>query len=73
MRLWLFIHWVKPGLVATRPVRNEFYFANLIGDVTTSLEVGFEVSHWETSYANILPVDIDSQARMYHTRVRLNF
>ncbi len=64
---------VTPGLLAARPVRNEFLFGNIFWDVTESLEVGFEVSHWETSYANITPVDIDNQAMMYHTRVRLKF
>ena len=52
------------------PTRNEFAFANLIWDVTKNLEVGFEVSHWETSYT--APVG-DNDAMVYHTRVRLKF
>ena len=64
---------VLPGLLAARPVRNQFAFANIIWDVTQSLEVGFEVSRWETSYANVTPIDIDNHAMIYHTRVRLKF
>ncbi len=47
--------------------------ANIIWDVTRSLEIGFEVSRWETSYANVTPFDIDNDAWIYHTRVRLKF
>jgi hypothetical protein len=64
---------VVQGLTAARPVRNEFIFGNLIWDVTKNLEVGFEVSHWETSYANITPANIDAESMVYHTRVRLKF
>ena len=62
-----------PGLVAARPIRNEFYFGNIIWDITKSLELGFEISHWETSYANVTPLDIDNKAMVYHSRVRLKF
>ena len=59
---------MTPGLVAERPIRNQFCFARyIIWDVTESLDVGFEVSHWETSYANVTPIDIDNQVMMYHT------
>lgn len=64
---------VTPGLTAARPIRNEFFFGNVIWDVTKNLELGFEVSRWETSYANITPVDIDAQAWIYQTRIRLKF
>jgi hypothetical protein len=64
---------VTPGLTAARINRNQFFFGNLIWDVTKNLEVGFEVSHWDTSYVNVTPVDIDNSAWMYHTRVRLKF
>ena len=50
---------VTPGLVAARPIRNQCCFANIIWDVTESLDVGFEISHWETSYANVTPIDIE--------------
>jgi hypothetical protein len=64
---------VVEGLIAARPVRNQLIFANLIWDVSESLEIGFEVSHWETDYANITPVDISNDSMVYHTRVRLKF
>lgn len=51
------------------PTRNEFAFANIIWDVTKNLEVGFELSHWETSYTTLS----DNDAMVYHTRVRLKF
>ncbi len=52
------------------PTRNEFLFANVIWDVTKSLEIGFEVSRWETTYTAPVP---DNDAMVYHTRVRLKF
>lgn len=61
------------GMIAARPIRNEFLFGNLIWDVTKNLEIGFEVSQIETSYANITPLDIDGKSMIYHTRVRLKF
>jgi hypothetical protein len=64
---------VTPGLKAARPVRNEFFFGNIIWDVAKNLELGFEVSRWETSYANITPIDIDAQSWIYQCRVRLKF
>ncbi len=64
---------VVEGLTVARPIRNQLIFANLIWDVSESLEIGFEVSHWETDYANITPVDISNDSMVYHTRVRLKF
>ena len=64
---------VVEGLTAARPIRNQLIFANLIWDVSESLEIGFEVSHWETDYANITPVDVSNDSMIYHTRVRLKF
>lgn len=64
---------VTPGLKAARPVRNEFFFGNIIWDVAKNLELGFEVSHWETSYANITPIDVDAQSWIYQCRVRIKF
>ncbi|PHS11128.1 MAG: hypothetical protein COA78_10325 [Blastopirellula sp.] len=51
------------------PTRNEQVYGNLIWDITKSLEVGFEISHWETSYTTLK----DSESMVYHTRVRLKF
>ncbi len=64
---------VIAGLTAARPVRNEFVFGNMIWDVSRNLEIGFEVSQIETSYANITPLDIDGASMIYHSRVRLKF
>jgi hypothetical protein len=64
---------VTAGLATPKPIRNDFFFGNIIWDVTKNLEVGFEVSRWETSYANIVPINIDNQAMVYQTRVRLKF
>lgn len=36
---------------------NQFYFGNLIYDVTKSFLVGLEVSSWKTLYYNQLPGD----------------
>ncbi|MEE2707250.1 MAG: hypothetical protein VX988_09375 [Planctomycetota bacterium] len=57
-------------LTAGLPTRNELVFANIIWDVTKNLEIGFEVSRWETSYMAPLR---DNEAMAYHTRVRLKF
>ena len=62
-----------PGLVAARPNRNQFVFGNVIWDVTKNLEIGFEVSHFDTSYLNITPLDIDNSSWIYHSRLRLKF
>ena len=64
---------VAPG----RPTRNAFAFANLIFDITTYSEIGFEVARWNTDYApapnlgNNAPGDND--AMIYRTRVVLRF
>jgi hypothetical protein len=57
---------LSPGL----PTRNEVAYANMIWDVNKSLELGLEVSHWDTSYTGPL---LDNSAMVYHTRVRLKF
>lgn len=57
-------------LTAGLPTRNEVAFANVIWDVNSSLEVGFEISRWETSYTAPVP---DNDAMVYHTRVRVKF
>ena len=50
--------------------RNQFYFGNILWDVTKSIDVGFEVSRWETAY--MAPLQ-DNQAMVYDTRVRVKF
>ncbi|MDG2222040.1 MAG: hypothetical protein P8L85_11705 [Rubripirellula sp.] len=63
-------------LTAELPSQNRVAFANLIWDVNRSLEVGFEVSHWDTDYAGPSPgpsPDIDNEAMVYHTRVSAKF
>lgn len=50
--------------------RNQFYFGNILWDVTKSIDVGFEVSRWETDY--MAPLQ-DNQAMVYDTRVRVKF
>jgi len=57
---------LTPGL----PSRNEFLFANLIWDATKSIEVGFELSRWETDYMAPLR---GNDAMVYHSRVRIKF
>ena len=52
------------------PTRNEVTYANMIWDVSKSLELGVEVSHWDTTYTGPL---LDKDAMVYHTRVRLKF
>ncbi len=44
-------------LVATERSYNQFYFGNLIYDVTKNLLVGVEVSSWRTLYVGELPGD----------------
>lgn len=50
--------------------RNQFYCGNILWDVTKSIDVGFEVSRWETDY--MAPLQ-DNQAMVYDTRVRVKF
>jgi hypothetical protein len=57
-------------LTAGLAKRNQFYFGNVIWDVTKSIDVGFEVSRWETEY--MAPLH-DNQAMVYDTRVRVKF
>jgi hypothetical protein len=57
-------------LTAGLAKRNQFYFGNVIWDVTKSIDVGFEVSRWETAY--MAPLQ-DNQAMVYDTRVRVKF
>jgi hypothetical protein len=57
-------------LTAGRPRRNQFYFGNILWDVTKSIDVGFEISRWETAY--MAPLH-DNQAMVYDTRVRIKF
>ncbi|MFC1597725.1 hypothetical protein ACFL5Q_07295, partial [Planctomycetota bacterium] len=57
-------------LTAGLPSRNEFVYGNIFWDVTSAIEVGFEVSHWETSY--MAPLQ-DNDSMVYHTRVRMKF
>ena len=57
-------------LTAGLPSRNEWVFGNIIWDVTKSIEVGFEVSHWETDYRAPLR---DNDTMVFHSRVRIKF
>ena len=57
-------------LTAGLPSRNEFVFGNVLWDVTNSIDVGFEISHWETAYMAPLR---DNDSMVYHTRVRIKF
>jgi X-X-X-Leu-X-X-Gly heptad repeat protein len=57
-------------LTAGLTSRNEFVFGNIFWDVTRSIEVGFEVSHWETAY--IAPLQ-NNDSMIYHTRVAIKF
>lgn len=50
--------------------RNQFFFSNVLWDVTKSLDVGFEVSRWETAY---MPPANDNNAMVYDARVRIKF
>jgi hypothetical protein len=57
---------LTPGL----PSRNELVYGNIFWDMTTSIELGFEVSRWETSY--IAPL-VGNDTMVYHTRVQIKF
>jgi hypothetical protein len=61
---------LENDLTAGEPRRNQFCFGNILWDVTKSVDVGFEVSHWETAY--MLPLK-DNQAMVYDTRLRIKF
>ncbi len=55
-------------LSAGQRSRNEFYFGNLIWDVTERFQLGFEVSHWKTDYAAPL---VDNSSMVYHFKTEL--
>lgn len=57
-------------LTVAQSRRNQFYFANILWDVTQSLDLGFDVSHWDTDY---MPPLRDNSAMVYNTRVRIKF
>ena len=57
-------------LTAAQARRNQFCFGNILWDVTKSIDVGFEVSRWETAY--MAPLH-DNAAMVYDTRVRVKF
>jgi hypothetical protein len=61
---------LEADLTAAEVRRNQFCFVNIIWDVTKSIDVGFEVSRWETAY--MAPLH-DNQAMVYDTRVRVKF
>jgi hypothetical protein len=61
---------LEADLTAGKIRRNQFCFGNIIWDVTKSIDVGFEVSRWETAY--MAPLH-DNQAMVYDTRVRVKF
>ena len=49
-------------LTAGMASRNQFYFGNILWDVTKFIDVGFEVSRWETAY--MAPLQ-DNHAMVY--------
>jgi hypothetical protein len=51
-------------------LRNEFYFANLMWDVTPNLQLAFEVSHYDTEY--VAPL-VSNDAVVFQSRVQLRF
>ena len=55
-------------LSAGQRSRNQFYFGNLIWDVTERFQLGFEVSHWKTDYAAPL---VDNSSMVYHFKTEL--
>jgi len=55
-------------LSAGQRSRNQFYFGNLVWDVTERFQLGFEVSHWKTDY--IAP-SIDNSSMVYHFKTEL--
>jgi hypothetical protein len=61
---------LNADLTAGLPSRNELVYGNIFWDVTRSIEVGFEVSRWETSY--MAPV-VGNDTMVYHTRARIKF
>ena len=57
-------------LTAALASRNEFVFGNIFWDLTSTIELGFEVSHWRTEY--MAPLQ-DNDSMVYHTRFRMKF
>ncbi|MGE0758929.1 MAG: hypothetical protein AB7O38_18055, partial [Pirellulaceae bacterium] len=58
-------------VAASQRVRNQFFFGNIIYDVSKNLQLGFEVSQWQTAYSN--PLLGDNSAWVVHSRVQLKF
>lgn len=58
-------------VAASQRVRNQFFFGNIICDVSKNLQLGLEVSQWQTAYPN--PVLGDNSAWVVHSRVQLKF
>jgi hypothetical protein len=60
-------------LAPGQSTRNAFVFANLVLDLTKSVEVGFEIGRWDTDYMpSRAPGDRgkgDNEAMIYRTRV----
>jgi X-X-X-Leu-X-X-Gly heptad repeat protein len=57
-------------LTAGLPSRNELVYGNIFWDLTASIELGFEISRWETSYMAPL---VGNDTMVYHTRARIKF
>lgn len=64
---------LTPGL----PTKNQNAFANIIWNATGNLELGFEVSYWDTDYTPAPALGPfnprDADAMVYHSRVRFSF
>lgn len=58
-------------VAASQRVRNQMFFGNIIYDVSKNLQLGLEVSQWQTAYSN--PVLGDNSAWVVHSRVQLKF
>ena len=58
-------------VAASQRVRNQVFFSNVILDVSKNLQLGLEVSQWQTAYSN--PILGDNSAWVVHSRVQLKF
>lgn len=58
-------------VAGSQRVRNQMFFGNIIYDVSKNLQLGLEVSQWQTAYAN--PVLGDNSGVVVHSRVQLKF
>lgn len=58
-------------VAASQRVRNQMIFGNVIYDVSKNLQLGLEVSQWQTAYLN--PILGDNDAWVVHSRVQLRF